>query len=123
MTDLDKLIEAVGLAALPEPIFHGSSSVRGHWAYNTGLDAGQRRSVFMAYNGSLDAAKALHEALLPPINQYTIDEGPSGCGAQIVIWPNGLSVGCELIFNGYDYTPARAWLIAILKAYKSKVQE
>ena len=76
-----------------------------------------------AFEGSLDAAKALHEAVLPPINQYTIDEGPSGCGAQIAIWPNGLSSGDELIFNGYDCTPARAWLIAILKAYRSKVQE
>ena len=72
--------------------------------------------AWSAYHGSLDAAKALHEAVLPPINQYTIDEGPSGCGAQIVIWPNGLSGGGELIFNGYDYTPARAWLCAILKA-------
>ena len=69
-----------------------------------------------AYNGSLDSAKALHDAVLPPCNQYTIDEGPSGCGANIVIWPYGLSGELEFETNGYAETSARAWLIAILRA-------
>jgi hypothetical protein len=69
-----------------------------------------------AYCGSLDATKALHDAVLPRVNQYTIDEGPSGCGCSIVIWPNGLSGDLELEFEGYDDHPARAWLLAILEA-------
>ena len=70
----------------------------------------------MAYRGLLDAARSLHDAVLPPANQYTVDEGPSGCGCHIVIWPNGLSGDLQLEFKGYDVTPARAWLGAILDA-------
>ena len=69
-----------------------------------------------AFNGSLDAAKALHDAVLPWCNQYTIDEGPSGCGAHIVCWPDGLSGERQLEYKGYAETPSRAWLIAIIRA-------
>jgi hypothetical protein len=75
-----------------------------------------QNDVVKAYNGSFDAAKALHDALLPPINQYTIDEGPSGCGCHLCIWPDGLSGERELQFKGLAETPARAWLLAILEA-------
>ena len=68
------------------------------------------------WQGSLDAAKSLHDAVLPSVNQYTIDEGPSGCGCHIVVWPSGLSGDLQLEFKGYDVTPARAWLGAILSA-------
>ena len=119
MQYIDKLIESVETGTLYYGIFSDSLNT----PFQDIRYAINDQVVWMAYNGSLDAAKSLHEAVLPPINQYTIDSGPSGCGAQIVIWPNGLSGDGELIFNGYDSTPARAWLIAILKAYKSKVQE
>ena len=125
MTDLDKLIEAVELAALPEPIFHGSSSIRGHWAYTTGLDACERRSVFMAYNGSLDAAKTLHEAVLHNHVISSLDWKWGGLVEAHIFevsqeqWHEpGMAK-----FIGRSSTPARAWLIAILKAYRSKVQE
>jgi hypothetical protein len=72
--------------------------------------------VRSAFNGSLDAARALHCDVLPPINQYTLDEGPSGCGCLLVIWPDGLSGNVQLEFHGYDVTPSRAWLLAILEA-------
>jgi hypothetical protein len=57
-----------------------------------------------AYNGSLDAAKALHEAVLP------------GCK-----WGVG-DVWSGVYWDGYylhepsDDNPARAWLLAILRA-------
>lgn len=68
--------------------------------------------VFDAYNGSLDAAKALHEALLPDdywINWFDLD-------------------GIVQIKNSEDDTfdgkavpnPARAWLLSILKAYEAQ---
>ena len=107
MSDLDKLIEAIEAATLPEPIFHGSSSVRGHWSYTTGLDAGQRRSVFMAYNGSLDAAKALHDALLPGWGWAISADGASVYGDDPKVYD---------VDNAH--IPARAWLLAILKAYR-----
>jgi hypothetical protein len=60
-------------------------------------------------NGSLDAAKALHEAVLPEWHWYVSKYGV----ARIVI-PSRLrptpTVGRS------DNNPARAWLIAILKA-------
>jgi len=64
-----------------------------------------------ASQGSIDAAKALHKAVLPPINQYTIVE---------CIWPDGLSGERELQFKGLAETPARAWLLAILEVLINK---
>lgn len=65
--------------------------------------------VWSAYKGSLDAAKSLHEKLLP------------GCSA--VIQTNGT---VQTIGPNYERhtgvavdAPARAWLIAILKAYEA----
>jgi hypothetical protein len=67
--------------------------------------------AWSAYNGSLDAAKALHEAVLPGwgwlINGYRgyasvwIPEDDSP-------FPDG--------FQGIHPSPARAWLLAILSA-------
>ena len=76
------------------------------------------RTAFDAYNGSMDSARKLHHKTLPRTNQWTCDEGPSGCGATVVVWPDGLSGLSELVFNGYDVIPSRAWLIAIIKACK-----
>lgn len=105
------LLEAVKVGRLPEPIFHGSSSIRGHWAYVTGLNEEQRRWVFRAYNGSLDAAKALFDALLPGwIFDITNDSA--------FIMPS-LEVEA-LQYPGQDKDPARAWLIAILEALIAK---
>jgi hypothetical protein len=65
-----------------------------------------------AFHGSLDAAKALHDALLP---EWYVDE----------MGNNSKSMGWSIrIFNAEgDYqsgvggsNPARAWLIAIIKA-------
>ena len=81
-----------------------------------------------AYNGSLDAAKALHEALLP------------GWTVRLTAFsPNDRSIPYVHLFkmrmteddpvmsgnsSGYDgRIPARAWLIAILKAKLSEVTE
>ena len=69
--------------------------------------------VLAAFSGDLNAAKALHEALLPgwmPVIQMLTD------GNWLVeMWPpdNG---PCEISVENAD--PARAWLIAILKAYR-----
>jgi hypothetical protein len=105
---LGKLIEVVQSGTLPHSIFHGSASERGHWAYKTGLNDEQRRWVFLAYNGSLDAAHSLHQELLPE-SAWTVDAG------------DGASVE-----NRGDFGPtysgdipgkaARSWLLAILRA-------
>ena len=62
-----------------------------------------------AYNGSLDAAKALHEAVLTSIDpQYGYLVGPQYAG---IAHPS-----CGVVCDAQSETPARAWLIAILKA-------
>jgi hypothetical protein len=99
--------------AFPKPAdFDGSRE-----AY---LNSNAQRAALVWRNGDLHAAQALHHAKMPPINQWTLDEGPSGCGAHIVVWPDGLSGDLELQHKGYSHCPARAWLIAILKALISE---
>lgn len=61
-----------------------------------------------AFKGSLDAAKALHEAVLPGW-----DWGRSAASGQFYVWNTGKGPASALS-NNKD--PARAWLIAILKA-------
>ena len=110
-TDLDRLIEAVDAGTLPESVFHGCSSIRGHWAYTTGLDSVQRKLVFLAYNGSLDSAVSLLEALLP------------GWGwGRLVSYETmmvAITTGQFQQFSADADNPARALLLATLRAYRS----
>lgn len=114
---LKELAAKVEAGSLPEAVFHGFSGIRGHWAYLTGLDGTQRRNVFLAYNGSLDAALALHEAVLPEWC-WSVDR----LGQAIVWYPwvEGDSIMHEAGGNDgagdWRLGPARAWLLAILRA-------
>ena len=71
-------------------------------------DAGFDGWAELAYNGSLDAALSLHEAVLP--------------GWWFAIQPTGATVGKMdqphdgMIFDGKNPIPARAWLISIIRA-------
>ena len=115
MSNIRNLIEAVEAGTLPEAVFHGCSVIRGHWAYTTGLDALQRQKVYLAYNGSLDAAEALHEALLPgwmPQIIKTYDDS-----WMVNIKERGKQYMQDSTFAP---TPARAWLLAILRAVEAK---
>ena len=78
---------------------------------------------FDAFHGSLDAAKELHEAVLPGISQYSIVTDPTCLCVKVCWWPNGLSGGEEIHGEGWhEADPARAWLIAILKALIAKAE-
>ena len=66
-----------------------------------------------AYGGSLDAAKALHEAVLPGWVWGCGFDGDDGFGAGVA---NG---GREFVVHGGADNPARAWLLAILHALHS----
>lgn len=66
-----------------------------------------------AYHGSLDAAKALHDALLPgwfPGLSQNVHDGHWYAWVQT-------TVECASAFNN---NPARAWLLAILRAVEAK---
>ena len=104
MTDLDKLIEAVEAGRLSEAPHDLVKMPREMW-----------EPIFKANSGSLDAALALHEALLPG---WIVERMMQGDG----FWT------CQLGNEGRDWeegespTPARAWLLAILRAYRSEGQ-
>ena len=73
-----------------------------------------------ANRGSLDAAKALHEAVLPGWHWSLYDDNGIGIyEAQIEVhdWQG------EPISGASKCNPARAWLIAILKALAAPVAE
>lgn len=98
MTDLRKLIEAVeaGRDIYPSDfpvMFKGIP-----WAIR-------------AHEGSLDAAKVLHEALLD-YGWYIETFGMSG----EVVLRRRRPVGRQYGFS--DGNPSRAWLLAVLKAYE-----
>ena len=65
-----------------------------------------------AYNGSLDAAKALQEAVLPG---WSGEARMSGFGGgQAAVWNPMKRPGQDFRVDSQD--PARAWLIVILEA-------
>lgn len=66
------------------------------------------KSAWKAYNGSLDSAKALHEAMLP---DWWFAIQPTGATVGKMERPHDGNV-----FDGANQNPARAWLLAILRA-------
>ena len=84
----------------------------GYFSFKNGHDAfeyAEAKSAEGAWLGSLDAAKALHEAVLPVESKWQMT------------WADG-SYDFAVSHSGMVYwtfitdNPARAWLIAILKA-------
>lgn len=76
-----------------------------------GIDAAKGLAAF---HGSLDAAKALHEAVLPKWWWKVVSPDPHFVQ---VGFPN---VG---IYSGTSQSPARAWLIAIIEALIATTEE
>lgn len=109
MTDLDRLIEAVEA---------GNSEWDATFLDRAEDDAPLSLAVLGAWLGSLDAAKRLHDALLPgPHSDTFITLGFSG-GAIIHGSTDGQRPDIEASLLGTN--PARAWLLAILRALKAK---
>ena len=79
--------------------FNWSSGIKGHGT-----------NARLAYEGSLDAAKALHEALLPTRSCGITFGGEYG--ATVTFPPTW----DDLSLSQSHAIPARAWLIAILRA-------
>ena len=88
----------------------------GSWLGDLGIfEHREHMFAFKAFNGSLDAARALHEELLP------------GWGKSWFQWDGNAIVeiweyeDCE--YKGVDSDLARAWLLAILEALIAKEKE
>lgn len=110
MTDktqaLQRLLDAVEAGRVGQ--FRNLDSEFGH---GNGIHAKR------AYNGSLDAAKALHDALLPGwINRMDLcgqGAGVSVCHVELSDWETDFAICVD---NAPVDNPARAWLIAIIRA-------
>ena len=111
-TALDKLIEAVE-AGEPSEFRKANRAAFSTPCQDMALQLREEHCRH-AFKGSLDAALALHEALLPGWwFQTSAVDGWATChvarsGAGV---PEEAPSGAE--------TPARAWLLAILRAYRS----
>ena len=81
------------------------------------LPSAHRDDAHNAYNGSLDAAKALHEAVLPDFGAQ-VDLS----GAAWVYTPTRNAPPTNEVRVFIEDKPARVWLIAILKALIAKDQ-
>ena len=93
-----------------------------HWAYISGaLGDYSAGYIAKAFYGSLDAAKALHEELLS-------DEWTAQVTVQITVWGPGNECRCQLSTLVYEpievrnKCPARAWLIAIVRAQIAELE-
>lgn len=84
-------------------------------------------AVTQARDGSLDAAKALHDALLPGwrvanIGQrYGAHEDPPDAWRVWLVAPDYLDTCAQKM--AVAITPARAWLLAILRAMEAEGRE
>ena len=91
------------------------------------------KKMYEAFSGSLDAAKALHEAMLPGWAVDDISQNgrlagePWGC--RLAYWNASRPSLNKTVSYGYghqngpDPTTARAWLIAILRALIAEAKE
>jgi hypothetical protein len=94
-------------------------------AYDVGIIGRHWSYAFNAFNGSLDAAKALHEAVL--------GDGYVSDGYKWCMWGSG-KVSVWHVIKGWHHvgdvpdpshhatSPARAWLLAILRALHAQEQ-
>ena len=91
------------MTALKDLLATVEAGTVGQWFnWNSGIK-GHGTNARLAYNGSLDAAMALHEAVLP---------GWGFCVTQV-----GANVeGSVEAYYSDNINPARAWLIAIIRA-------
>jgi hypothetical protein len=109
------------LAALIEKVEAGEA-VRS-WDFHAMSDSSvDWANARKSHDGSLDAAKALHEAVLPG---WSYEARRSGFGnGQAMVWNPLRSPGHgNDIRADHDNCPARAWLLAILRALQAKEGE
>lgn len=110
MTDLDKLIAAV--EARDEIALYAALRAISSAAHDKG-EYWPAHDATKAFDGSLDSAHRLHEALLPGW-AWSIE-----CANAAEIWPKGVLTAAVRAYADGG-TPARAWLLAILRALKAQ---
>ena len=104
MTDLDRLIAAVEAGEKMDALLASRECLGLH----------DRRNLLKAADGSLDAALALKEALLPGWKWGAHEPKPGTFRAYVSRW-SALRI---MPFTEEAPTPARALLLATLRAYR-----
>ncbi len=84
------------------------------WPGMEDMNSMKRHHLRYSYHGSLDAAKALHDAVLPGWHGVVETDGEVNL-ADVPRSPSGTYSAGEII-TVQEKDPARAWLLAILKA-------
>jgi hypothetical protein len=102
---LDALIAAVEAGELPNEDWRLMHDI---WSPRNWHDIGH--NVRYSMHGSLDAAKALHDALLPDATAMIGTRKP-----RAIVYDAG-----DKPYIAFAEPPARAWLLAILKAYRAQ---
>lgn len=110
---LKRLIESVEKGTAATPRRKGAHDMELFFdAFPPHLVEHEYQWAYDAFKGSLDAAKALHDALLPDwIAEMRINQ--TGYHASAAVWYYG---GAPI--EASSNPPARAWLLAILRAYQ-----
>lgn len=74
--------------------------------------------AIQSWRGSdMNAAKELHNYLMPGMKQFSIETDPTCLRVQVCWWPDGLSAGVEHQGEGWGHVDceSQAWLIALIK--------
>lgn len=111
MTDLDKLIAAVEADENLAPYHWIIHRHFGEWVDDF-RSVALFRSIMDGSIEAMGAAHTLHKAVLPEWWVNGIFEERPG----VTFWTVHLTANSRPVIAGRDYTPARAWLLAILRA-------
>jgi hypothetical protein len=80
----------------------------------------EHSNAWLAYIGSIDAAKQLHDAVLPGWTR-DVDATAPECGIDVTLW-RPIPCGQYSQFRATKDCEARAWLLAILSALIAQAQ-
>lgn len=115
----------MSIAALIEAVEAGTATTRDFIDAFGRIPMGNDIEAYNAYNGSLDAAMALHEALLPGwtvrITDFCVDRADPGRWAVSINWqhmewqPTFTAPG-PFSFTAWNNIPSRALLLVDLRA-------
>jgi hypothetical protein len=84
-----------------------------NYGYYSSAFASHDHIAHVAYNGSLDAAKALHEAVLP---EWRVTHAFGLVSGEVAKFNLTHNEKPSTYVSAKSDNPARAWLIAIIKA-------
>ncbi|NKX40964.1 hypothetical protein HGG71_05705 [Rhodobacteraceae bacterium R_SAG2] len=94
-----------------------------NWRGYQSLDTAHWEPTRKAFNGSLDAALALHEAALPGWVVHDMGNNSKSMGWTVVIAsPEGVYASSHKGKKSRQECPARAWLLAVLRALSEEGQ-